>query len=206
MDTIQNKSEPGRRLIIGKKKAIFLDRDGTINVEIQYLHEPAKFQFIPKVPEALKKFQEAGFAIIIITNQGAIGRGMYTLEDMQKTHEFMIKQLEAYNVHIDAIYFCPHPKEEQCTCRKPQPGMILQAIYDFNIDPYNSWTIGDKISDIDAGKRANTQTLLVMTGYGEDEWKKIRQASAQNLRIIQPDATALNLWEAANLILTSRTN
>jgi D-glycero-D-manno-heptose 1,7-bisphosphate phosphatase len=113
----------------------------------------------------------------------------------------MVQQLKKYNLLLDAIYYCPHKREDQCFCRKPQPGMILQAIFDFDIDSTQSWIIGDKISDIEAGKRADTRTFLVLTGYGKSEWQQILRDQAENKPISFPDATAPSLWEATDFIL-----
>ena len=148
-------------------KAVFLDRDGTINFEVSYLHEPEKFQFIPKTPEALKMFQDYGFKIIIVTNQAGIAKGIYELKDMELTNNFMVEQLAFYGVTIDAIYYCPHRAEDQCDCRKPAPGMTLKAIADFEIDPTISWTIGDKLSDTEAGFLRILRLYWYLRGMGK---------------------------------------
>jgi D-glycero-D-manno-heptose 1,7-bisphosphate phosphatase len=182
-------------------RAIFLDRDGTINIEIGYLHEPEKFQFEYKVPEALQLLQKAGFKLIKVTNQGAIARGMYTKEDMDRTHAFMQQELKKQGVTLDRIYFCPHLRTDNCSCRKPEPGMILQGIKDFQIDPTHSWMIGDKLKDIEAGKRAGVNTILVATGYGVKEREEIQLMEKCARSPYIPTVYAANLWEAANIIV-----
>ena len=135
-------------------KAIFLDRDGTINVEKHYLYKIEDFEFLPGVVDALKILQEAGYLLIIITNQSGIGRGYYTEEDFQKLNDWMISTLKQQGVMIADVYFCPHLPDAQvaeyrkeCNCRKPKLGMYKQAILDYNIQVGKSYAIGDKIRD-----------------------------------------------------------
>jgi len=187
-----------------KSKAIFLDRDGTINVEVNYLHEPEKFQFLPRVPEALKLLQNLQYKLIVITNQAGIAKGIYSMKDMEKTNEYMIQQLKMVGVTLDRIYFCPHRTEDHCTCRKPLPGMIIQAAKDLDLELAQSWTIGDKLSDIESGIRAKTKTILVKTGYGEEEIHNLQKMVESTEKKIQtPLFTAENLWEAAEIIQKS---
>ena len=135
-------------------KAIFLDRDGTINVEKHYLYKIEDFEFLPGVVDALKILQEAGYLLIIITNQSGIGRGYYTEEDFQKLNDWMTSTLKQQGVMIADVYFCPHLPDAQvaeyrkeCNCRKPKLGMYKQAILDYNIQVGKSYAIGDKIRD-----------------------------------------------------------
>lgn len=135
-------------------KAIFLDRDGTINVEKNYLYKIEDFEFLPGVIEALNKLQDAGFLLIIITNQSGIGRGYYTENDFKKLNDWMVLTLKERGVTINAVYFCPHLPDAKilkyrtdCECRKPKLGMYLKAINDFDIDLSLSYAIGDKIRD-----------------------------------------------------------
>ncbi len=185
-------------------KAIFLDRDGTINVEVNYLHEPEKFRFLPTVQDALKLLQKLEFKLIIITNQAGIAKGIYSVNDMEQTNAYMKDQLKLAGITIDAIYFCPHRTEDQCNCRKPLPGMIFQAAKDLNIDLTKSWTIGDKLSDIEAGVRATTKTILVQTGYGEEEITNLGKITDMKIRKNEtPHFVAINLWHAAQIIQKS---
>ncbi len=135
-------------------KAIFLDRDGTINVEKDYLYKIDEFEFLPRVPEALRLLQAAGFLLIIVTNQSGMARGYYSEEDFLKLNKWMISTLEAEGIHISRVYYCPHHPEGtiekyriDCNCRKPRLGMYEQAATDFDISFSESYAIGDKMRD-----------------------------------------------------------
>lgn len=158
---------------MGKRRAVFLDRDGTINVEVQYLSDVAEFQFIPGVPWALKRLKEAGFLLVVVTNQSGIGRGYYDEAALDSIHRHMHADLASFGAAIDACYFCPHHPEhavgeylKECGCRKPLPGMLQQAAADLDIDLAASFMIGDKIADVEAGINAGCTSLMVLTGYG----------------------------------------
>lgn len=143
-------------------KAIFLDRDGVINVDKAYVSKIEDFEFCEGVFEALIHFQTLGYLLIIVTNQSGIGRGYYSEEDFQKLTAWMQKELLHVKIKIDAIYHCPHAPILNCSCRKPKSGMLLQAIEDFNIDVKSSWMIGDKQTDIEAALGAGvTNTILL---------------------------------------------
>lgn len=137
-----------------KKKAIFLDRDGTINVEKYYLYKNEDFEFIPGAIEALKLLQVAGYLLIIITNQSGIGRGFFSEKDFEKLNFWMMDELFKRGIKIDKVYYCPHLPDaridkykKDCECRKPKLGMFRQAIEEFDIDLSESFAIGDKIRD-----------------------------------------------------------
>jgi len=158
---------------MGKKKAIFLDRDGTINVEVQYLCDVKDFQFIPGVPYALKRLKDAGYLLVVVTNQSGIGRGYYDEAALHAIHDHMHADLAIYGASIDACYFCPHHPEhatgdylKECSCRKPLPGMLQQAALDLDIDLSASYMIGDKLADVEAGINAGCTPIMVLTGYG----------------------------------------
>ncbi|QIA07225.1 D-glycero-alpha-D-manno-heptose-1,7-bisphosphate 7-phosphatase [Draconibacterium halophilum] len=139
-----------------KNKALFLDRDGTINVEKNYVFRIEDFEFIPGIFELLKKYYDKGFMLFIVTNQSGIARKYYTGEDFIRLNNWMVQQFKYQGIEITKVYHCPHHPEitGNCNCRKPEPGMILQAIREFNIDPVNSVLIGDKKRDILAGEKA----------------------------------------------------
>jgi D,D-heptose 1,7-bisphosphate phosphatase len=148
------------------KKAAFFDRDGTINVNTGHLYEPEKMEFIPGRPELIKKHNDEGYIVIVITNQAGIAKGMYTVEDMNRLHEYMNQKLmERWGAHIDTFYFCPHYPylSGPCDCRKPAPGMIEKAIRDFEIDVTQSVLYGDKPHDIEAGEKCGIRSVLVET-------------------------------------------
>jgi D-glycero-D-manno-heptose 1,7-bisphosphate phosphatase len=158
---------------MAKKKAVFLDRDGTINVEVQYLSQVEDFQFIPGVPWALKRLKDAGFLLVVVTNQSGIGRGYYDEAALDSIHSHMHADLAKFGAPIDACYFCPHHPEHatgdyrrECGCRKPLPGMLQRAAQDLDIDLAASFMIGDKLADVEAGIAAGCTALLVLTGYG----------------------------------------
>ena len=148
------------------EKVIFLDRDGTLNVEVNYLHRKEDLVLLPGVPEALKAFKDQGYKLVVITNQAGVARGYYTEEDVKELHRYMNELLAGQGAGIDAFYYCPH---------HPETGMFEMAEQDFEVDKASSWMIGDKLIDIEAGRNYGVRTVLVGTGYGagvHDEQKK----------------------------------
>ena len=150
-----------------------MDRDGTINHERNYLYQIEEFEFIAEVPQALKTLQDAGFLLVVVSNQSGVARGYFSLQDVDRLNQHMLQQLAQSQVAIDGIYICPHHPtagigefRKDCDCRKGRPGMLLQAAEDLNIDLHRSWMIGDKLSDIEAGFAAGCRSLLVKTGFG----------------------------------------
>lgn len=158
------------------KTAIFIDRDGTINVEKNYLHRIEEWEWIPGSVDAIKAFNNAGFLVIVISNQAGVARGMYTDADINILHSYVDSELARQDARIDAYYYCPHHPEfgqgRHCTCRKPSPELLFRAQSDWNLDLSKSWMIGDKMSDIEAGKSAGVRCVLVATGYGAEEHPK----------------------------------
>lgn len=143
-------------------KAAFFDRDGTINVEVNYLHKIEDFRFIEGIPELIKKYNDGGYIVIVVTNQAGIARGYYTENEMHKLHRHINRELEKIGAHINAFYFCPHHPDitGPCKCRKPETGMLEQAIKDFDIDVSQSVLYGDKPWDIEAGERCKIKTII----------------------------------------------
>lgn len=157
-----------------KQKAVFLDRDGTINKYVGFLRDIEQFELLPGVAEAIKKINESGYLAIVVTNQPVIARGEVTVPELQLIHNKMETLLGAEGAYLDAIYYCPHHPHKgyegevpelkiDCSCRKPKPGMLLKAAADFNIGLNNSWMIGDGENDIKAGKAAGCNTALIGT-------------------------------------------
>jgi D-glycero-D-manno-heptose 1,7-bisphosphate phosphatase len=158
------------------RRAVFLDRDGTINVEKDYLHRIDDFEFIEGAPEAIRRLRESGYLVIVVTNQSGIARGLFDLRQVGILHEHMQMELAKTGAAVDGFYICPHhPREgkgeflQDCDCRKGKPGLLLQAAIDHGIDLSRSYMIGDKRADIEAGKAAGCESILVLTGYGTEE-------------------------------------
>lgn len=155
----------------GLRPAIFLDRDGTLNVETGYLYKKAEWRWLPGAREAIAKLNRANYLVVVVTNQAGIARGLYRPEDVLELHYWVNMQLAEVGAKIDGFYFCPHHPEftGDCACRKPKPGMLLQAAQELGIDLKNSWMVGDKMSDVEAGMAAGCKSILVQTGYGKKE-------------------------------------
>lgn len=164
-------------------RAVFLDRDGVITQEPPYYaHRIDQLELIPKSAEAIRLLNINGFKVIVVSNQAGVARGYYQEKDIEIYNNEMKRQLEEKGAYIDAIYYCPHyPKATikeyriNCDCRKPKPGMLKQAEKDLNLNLKLSFLVGDKISDIEAGYRAGCKTILVLTGQGNVELKKISE-------------------------------
>ena len=165
---------------MNKQKAIFLDRDGTINKYVGFLRDINEFELLPGVADAIRRINNSGYLTIVITNQPVIARGEVTLEELAEIHRKMETLLGAEGAYLDGIYYCPHhPKRGfvgecieykiECECRKPKPGMLLQASRDFNIDLSQSWMVGDGKHDVGAGKAAGCRTAYI-TNQAENEW------------------------------------
>lgn len=162
------------------KKVIFLDRDGTINIEKSYLHKWEDFEFEKNAIEGLQELKKLGYEFIVVTNQSGIGRGYYTEEDLIKLNTQMMNKLKEYGIEILECYYCPHHLEKgigkykvDCSCRKPNPGMLLNGIEKYKVDIKNSYMIGDKKSDLEAGEKAGLKSILVLTGYGKNTLQNI---------------------------------
>ena len=148
---------------IEKRPAAFIDRDGTLVEEVNYLSKVEDLRIFPFTAEAIRLLKEKGYRIIVVTNQSGIGRNIYGESEMQAIHDAMQDQLDGV---IDAFYFCPHLPDEGCRCRKPALGMIEDAVSDMDIDLEKSWMIGDKNIDVETGRNARMSSALVLTGYG----------------------------------------
>lgn len=182
-----------------KEKAVFLDRDGTINYDPGYLGDPKKLILFPDTGKALALLKNLNFKLIVISNQSGVARGIITEKDIIAVNREINAQLSKYNVQIDAFYFCPfHPdfnSEEECRCRKPSPQMIIDASKDYNIDLTISYLIGDSTADIEAGISSGVKTILVKTGYGSDSISILQKGNKI------PTFVAENLIEACKFII-----
>lgn len=164
-----------------KIKAVFIDRDGTINVERNYVHKKEDFELIPGVLDALRLLTINNIRIYIITNQAGIARGFYTEKQFKHLTEYMCKVFKKENIKIDDVLYCPHHPDGiiqkysiNCLCRKPETQLLDKVIAKENFKPYEIVLIGDKDSDIEAGKRLGICTYLVLTGYGMESQKKVK--------------------------------
>src|SRR5215204_6098556 len=145
------------------RKAAFLDRDGTLIEEVNFLSQVEDLKVFPFTFEALRLLKDAGFLVIVVTNQSGIGRGIYDADAMHAIHDAMQSQLDGM---IDAFYFCPHLPCDGCDCRKPGLGMIRSAAADFSLELEGSWMVGDKKIDVETGHQAKIKSAMVLTGYG----------------------------------------
>lgn len=172
-----------------KQPAIFLDRDGTLIEEVNYLSRVEDLRLFSFTAEAVKLFKDNGFLTIVVTNQSGIGRGIYDEASMHSIHAKIQVELSGA---IDAFYFCPHLPCDGCNCRKPDIGMIESAIADFDIDMDGSWMIGDKNIDVQTGDAAGVRNALVLTGYGRQHKDSLERP---------PDLIADDLVDAARGII-----
>lgn len=185
-----------------KRRAVFLDRDGTINEEVGYVNHFSRFRFIKGVFKGLKLINRLGLLTIVITNQGGVARGFFDEKFLKRLHTRMLNSIKKAGAKIDKIYYCPHNPNGsvkkyaiRCNCRKPATGLVEKAVKDFNISLENSYYIGDQKRDIEFGKRLGLITILVKTGYGKGEiyFKKFN-------RRFKPDYIAEDLLDAAQWI------
>ncbi len=172
------------------RTAVFVDRDDTLMVDVGYCDNPDKVGLLPLAAEGLRLLSQAGFAIVLVTNQSGLGRGYFTERDLEAVNTRLRAELNARGADYDALYYCPHRPDEGCSCRKPRPGLILRAASELGLDLASSYTIGDREWDIQAGKAAGTRTVLIANG-----------TTGRNTDNLGADLIARNLVEAASLIL-----
>ena len=154
-------------------KVVFLDRDGTINVDYGYVHEIDKLEFVPGLLNSLKRIQDSGYKLIVITNQSGIGRKLFSREDYDSFTQEMVRRLFDNGIIIDKIYTCPHTDEDCCDCRKPLLGLYIKAIEEFNIDLPNSYAIGDRLRDLSVCNQYPVRGILYSpNNEGEKDEKK----------------------------------
>jgi len=149
---------------------VFLDRDGTINREVHHLSDPDQLELLPGAAEGLRALCEAGCALVVVSNQSPIGRGMFTEDRLREINARLAAMLTAEGVKIDRWYWCPHAPWEGCACRKPAPGMFLRARDEMGIILERSWVVGDRLGDLKAGRQVGARAILVATGYGPEEY------------------------------------
>lgn len=175
------------------KRAVFLDRDGTINIDTGYINDPDEFVFIRGAKKGIKLLKDNGFFIFVVTNQSGVGRGYFSVNDLKSVNNKLVSELCNDGISIDGIYFCPHMPGENCRCRKPKPKMVYDIAGKYKINLEKSYFVGDKLLDVHTGKNAGCETILINTetdSYIEDEenWTP-------------PGFVAKNLYEAAKWIV-----
>ena len=179
-------------------KAVFLDKDGTLIKDVPYNVDPEKIALFEDVPKGLKLVKEQGFKLIVVTNQAGVALGYFEEKAIEGVKQKIINLLKVYDITLDGFYYCPHHEKGRvkeyattCECRKPLPGLLIQAANELNIDLSQSWMIGDILNDVEAGKKAGCKTILIDNG-GETEWELTKDRT--------PDYTVNNFLEAANKI------
>jgi len=172
-------------------RAALLDRDGTINVEREYLCDPADVELLPNAATGLRRLRALGYGLIVISNQSGVARGYFTMADVAAVNARLTALLREGGVTLDGIYVCPHAPDAGCACRKPAPGLIQQAAREHGFDARASVMIGDKAIDIETGRRIGARTVLVRTGYG-------REFEARG--DVRADHVADDLLDAANIL------
>jgi D-glycero-D-manno-heptose 1,7-bisphosphate phosphatase len=185
-------------------KIVFLDRDGTINEEVEYLHNPSDLLILPGVSAALKRLKEQGFHLVVVTNQAGVARGYYSESDIEQLHEYMNRLLAKDGAEIDRFFYCPHHPvhgighyKKSCHCRKPDIGMFEMAEKYFQVDKSHSYMIGDKLLDTEAGRRYGVSSILVGTGYGNELYNGLTEEEKKEAL----DAYAKDMTAAADWIL-----
>ncbi|MDQ1708313.1 MAG: D-glycero-D-manno-heptose 1,7-bisphosphate phosphatase [Pyrinomonadaceae bacterium] len=189
------------------KRAVFIDRDGTLSEEVGYINHPSRFRLFPYAAPAIKLLNESGWLAIVTTNQAGVARGYFSEDMIQTVHAAMTGELERGEAQLDAIYYCAHhpsvgeaPYRFDCDCRKPKPGLISRAAREFEIDLAASWMVGDRYSDVELARNAGVNSAFVLSGYGRGEWEHQRAGWAT-----QPDLVAADLFAAVTAIVKGKT-
>ena len=185
------------------KRAVFIDRDGTISEEVGYVNHPSRYRVFPYSAEAIRLLNAAGWLAILVTNQAGVARGYFAEEMIGAVHDVLASELARGGARLDAVYFCPHhptvgdpPYRLDCDCRKPRPGLIRRAAAEFDIDLAQSWMVGDRYSDTALARNAGVRACFVLSGYGRGEWEYQRAAWQH-----QPDLVSENLLAAVREIV-----
>ena len=184
-------------------RAVFLDRDGTVNEEVGYLKDLGQLRLIPGAGSAIRRLHDAGLTVVLITNQSGVARGYFTESFVHDTHALLEKMLQKEGAQLDGIYYCPHHPTAgnsrytmMCDCRKPGTGLINQAARDLDIDIQRSYVVGDKWSDIELGQRAGAHCILVRSGFAADDAGNVRPPQVKD-----PDFVAHTISDAADWII-----
>jgi D-glycero-D-manno-heptose 1,7-bisphosphate phosphatase len=187
----------------GGRRAVFIDRDGTISEEVGYVNHVSRYRVFPFAAEAVRTLNEAGWLAALVTNQAGVARGYFAEELIGRVHQVLAAELERGGARLDAVYYCPHhptvgepPYRLDCDCRKPRPGLILRAAEELGLDLARCWMVGDRHSDVELARAAGVRSAFVLTGYGRGELE--HQGHAWKHR---PDLVAENLLEAVRRII-----
>jgi D-glycero-D-manno-heptose 1,7-bisphosphate phosphatase len=195
-----------------KAAAVFLDRDGTINEEVGYLDSLEKLKIFPEAFDAIRLINQSGMKAVVISNQSGVARGYFDEDFLETVHARIQALLKEHKAWIDRFYYCPHHPTEgtgvyrtACPCRKPEPGLLLQASQEMDIDLARSYMVGDMPKDIEAAGKAGAKGILVQTGYGADHLRQMKNGFAANhFSSIQPDYIADNILDAVAWIMKDR--
>jgi len=182
-------------------RAVFLDRDGTINEEVGYVNHTERFWLLPRVGEAIRLLNQYELKAVVITNQSGAARGYFVESLIHEVHQKMKTLLGKEGAHLDGIYYCPHHPDQKCRCRKPEPGLIEEAVKELDIACSQSYMVGDRKGDIEFAHKIGAKGILVLTGYGRGEWEHF--GSEWNAR---PSYVAEDLFEAVQWILAQESN
>lgn len=185
------------------RRAVFIDRDGTISEEVGYVNHITRYRVFPFAADAVRALNEAGWLAVLVTNQAGVARGYFKEELIGEVHAILARELRREGARLDAVYYCPHhpsagepPFRRDCDCRKPKPGLILRAARELDVDIARSWMVGDRYSDIELARNAGSRSAFVLTGYGRGELE--HQSGAWSHR---PDIIAEDLLEAVRAII-----
>jgi D-glycero-D-manno-heptose 1,7-bisphosphate phosphatase len=188
-------------------EAVFLDRDGTLIEEVNYLSRAEQVQLIPGAADAVRRVNEAGARVVVVTNQAGVARGYFPEGRVAEVHAHLSAMLSEHGAKVDAFYHCPHHATEgvgefrvDCDCRKPKPGMLLAAARDLGLDLSRSWMIGDKVCDLRAGAAVGCRTVLVRTGYGAGVTEPLTAGELRLAGVVADLPAAIELWERDRLL------
>lgn len=188
-----------------RRPAVFLDRDGTLTSEGEWVTESAELELLPFAAEAIAKLSRAGFAVVLATNQSAVARGLIREEELAEIHAHLERELARGGARLDGVYSCPHhptegsaPYRRDCECRKPKPGMLLAAARDLGLDLARSWVVGDAERDLAAGAAVGAKGVLVATGKGEAEHQRLQREGRP------PELFVRDVLAAADAIVSRR--
>lgn len=189
---------------MGRRPAVFIDRDGTLTEEVGYVNHPSRLRLLPRAAEAIRRINAAGHAAVVVTNQAGVARGYFSADVLRATNEALVEQLKDAGAYLDGIYICPHhptegepPYRAACDCRKPAPGLLRRAAQELGLDLTASAMIGDKSSDLVPARTVGARAILVLTGYGRGEWE-YRRAELP----VAPDYVADDLLGAVDWVLS----